>query len=127
MPDKVTVTEHKLYECWVSPSSNATDVRLFRAPIINDGSGDYRRLPHEITWNDLSVGDVVLAIQIGEIPSKGTNVIDVLQFWHVLERRADDEFRIRVNNLVGMAGDGEYVYDRMAGLLGLPPCSPDRE
>lgn len=47
-------TEHLLFECTVS-DLNAGDLRLFRAPTVHDGSGTYKRLPHEITLNDLLV------------------------------------------------------------------------
>lgn len=118
-------SEYDLHECWVNRASHGQGLQLFRAPIINDGSGDYRRLPHKITWEDLSVGDLVFVIGIHSFPDRA-EVIDTLQFWHVLEREGEEDFRIRINNFVGMAADGEFVYDRMAEMLGLPPCSPDR-
>lgn len=77
------------------------------------------RLPHEITWGDAKKGDVILAILIQK--AAGTSAtIDVLQFWHVLEVKAD-ELHVEVNNIVGSAADGEWIYDRFAGFLGLPP------
>lgn len=118
--DKSCVTEHTLYQCTLCELPEG--VRLFRVPIVMDGSGDSRRLPHEIAWEDISVGDLLIAvsIQVAAVHS----LIDILQVWHVL-RRESDGFVIRMNNFVGMAGDGEYVYDRIAGLVGLPPFTRD--
>lgn len=111
-------TEHEIWECWVGPT-NASEVRLFRSPTVLDGSGTHYRLPHEITWTDAQKGDLILAILIDERGSIPSSVF-VLQFWHVLEIE-DDSLLVEVNNLVGSAADGEYIYDRFAGLLGLPP------
>ena len=116
--NRVSHTEHEIWDCWVGPA-NAPDVRLFRSPTVLDGSGTYERLPHEIRWTDAKKGDVILALLIDERDDIPTTV-DVLQFWHVLEVD-DDTLHVEVNNIVGSAADGEYVYDRFAGLLGLPP------
>jgi hypothetical protein len=109
-----------LFECWVS-GANAPNVRLFRAPTVLDGSGTHKRLPHEVTWEDLRRKDVVVALQ-EEVLSSGKCVIAVLQLWDVLEAR-NGEARVLVNNLVGSAADGEFVYDRLAGLVGRPPST----
>ena len=111
-------TEHLLFECTVS-DLNAGDLRLFRAPTVHDGSGTYKRLPHEITLNDLRADDMVVALHINERGNEKTTISN-LQFWRVLEAQ-HGEARILVNNLVGSSGDGEYVYDRLAGMVGLPP------
>jgi hypothetical protein len=113
-------TEHVLFECVVS-ASNAPDVRLFRAPTVHNASGTHKRLPHEVTWDDLRQEDLILALQIEEL-GNGIRIVSILQFWHVLEAK-DGEARVMVNNIVGSAGDGEFVYDRLAGLVGMPPST----
>lgn len=115
-------TEHVLFECWVS-DSNAPDVQLFRAPTTLDGSGTHTRLPHRVAWDDLRANDLVIALQLGDLPGS-KQVVDVLQIWHVLEV-SNREARVMVNNIVGSAADGEFVYDRLAGLVGVPPSTPD--
>jgi hypothetical protein len=113
-------TEHILFECSVGPD-NADGVQLFRAPTVLDGSGTHQRLPHSITWEDMRSGDRIVAIRFVDL-GNGVRVIDILQFWHVLEKgEGGDTFRVEINNIVGGGGDGEFVYDRIAGLLGLPP------
>lgn len=119
-PDRPVHTEHMLFECWVD-GNTASATRLFRAPTVLDGSGTHKRLPHEVGWDDPREGDLVVAVQIEEVGPTAT-VIAVLQFWHVLEAR-DGEARVLVNNLVGSAGDAESVYDRLAGLVGMPPST----
>ena len=80
---RVCHTEHDIWDCWVGPD-NARYVRLFGAPTVLDGSGTYKRLPHEVKWTDVRKGDVVLALMLDE-EDGDTTTIDVLQFWHVLE------------------------------------------
>jgi hypothetical protein len=113
-------TEHVLTECWVG-DANAPDLRLFRAPTVHDSSGTHKRLPHEISWHDLRKDDMIVALQTEEV-GPSDRVISVLQFWRVLEVR-DGEARVLVNNLVGCGEDGEFVYDRLVGLVGLPPST----
>lgn len=119
---RVAHTEHILFECWVS-DSNAPDIHLFRAPTVLDGRGTHKRLPHKVAWRDLSPDDKIIALKIDSVGS-GIEVLSILQFWHVLEVR-EGEARAMVNNIVGSSGDGEYVYDSLAGLLGLQPSTPE--
>ena len=114
--------EHTLRKVWVSPDRLPSDIILFRAPVILDGSGSYKRLPHQIQWSNLQEGDAVIAMVLGDGPS-GQAILDLLQFWTVLSIN-DDVFEIEVNNIVGMAGDGVYVYNQIAALVGLPPETP---
>ena len=93
----------------------AGGVQLFRAPTVLDGNG----FPQQIGWEDIRKGDALLAVLFDDLA--GIRIILVLQFWHVIEVEDSESFRIEVNNIVGSASDGEYVYDRFAGLLGLPP------
>src|SRR5688500_5484814 len=112
MPKEFCITEHALYESHVCGSGNASGVRLFRLPANRKAHGHLS----EIQWSELRQGDVVLAI----ITSKTTNgleALDVLQFWRVEEWLGDDFFRVMVNNLIGMGGDGDYIHDRLAGLV----------
>src|SRR5690349_19184492 len=118
---KAVHTEHILFECVVS-AANASDVQLFRAPTVHDGSGTHLRLPHQISWRDLKKDDIVVAL-LTEGLDDSTRVITTLQFWHVLDAN-DGEATVLVNNIVGSAGDGAFVYDRLAGLVGRPPSSP---
>jgi hypothetical protein len=76
-------------------------------------------MPHEIAWADVREGDIVLAVAIDE-SERFPATISCLQFWHVLEVE-EDLLHIEVNSLVGSSADGENIYDRFAGLLGLPP------
>ena len=118
--DRIITTEHSLVECAVGPDNCGSDILLFRAPVILDGSGSYKRLPHQVDWSHLQEGDAVIAITFHDGPSS-QKVLDVLQFWNVLRRDGQDTLIVSVNNVVGMAGDGQYVYDRIAALAGLPP------
>lgn len=108
----------RVWRCGVGPL-NAPDVRLFRSPTVLDGSGTYRRLPHEITWTDAKKGDVILALLLDE-RGNGPATVKLLQFWHVIEVD-DDTLDVEFNNLVGAGADGEEIYDRFVGMLGLPP------
>lgn len=45
------------------------DVILFRAPVVLDGSGTYKRLPHQIRWEHVQPGDAIIAISIDDGPS----------------------------------------------------------
>lgn len=115
-------TEHILWECWVGPH-NAEETKLFRAPTVLDGSGTHRRLPHRVSWGELTVGDLVIALLSDTVPS-GPKVMFILQFWRVIEvEEGGDSVRVVVNNIVGSAADGEFVYDRIAGLVGAPPST----
>lgn len=115
-------TEHVLFECCVS-DSNLPEIQLFRAPTTLDGSGRHTRLPHRVVWDELRPDDLILALQMCDLPA-GAQVIDVLQIWHVL-KVSNGEARVMVNNIVGSAANGEFVYDRLAGLVGVPPSTPD--
>jgi hypothetical protein len=114
---KITV-EHELIKCGVGPDNCGSDIILFRAPVVRDGSGTYKRLPHQVDWRHLQEGDAV----IGEGPS-GQQVLHVLQFWQVVLKEDDNVFTVEINNIVGMAGYGDYVYNQIAALVGLPPDS----
>jgi hypothetical protein len=98
------------------------DILLFRAPVVRDGSGTYKRLPHQIEWEHLQEGDAVIAMVIGDGPS-GQKVIHLLQFWSILKVE-DDSFEVEINNIVGMAGYGDYVYNQISALVGMPPDLP---
>ena len=118
--EQVCHTEHILWDCWVGPD-NTEGTKLFRAPTVLDGSGTHKRLPHRVQWGDLKVGDLVIALLTDTVAS-GPDVLFVLQFWRVLEvEEGGDSVRVAINNIVGSAADGEYVYDRIAGLVGAPP------
>jgi hypothetical protein len=117
------ITEHTLDRVHIN-EDHLDRVRLFRAPIVTDASGDHRRLPHEITKAELSVGDLVLAIGIGTI-ADGVCVIEKLEFWHVVKRLDSEyEFVVRINSLVGMGAYGDTIYDKFAAMLKLPPSGP---
>ena len=108
-------TEHELWRCGVGPT-NAEDTRLFRAPNVLDGSDACWGSLQEISWTDAEPGDVIFALYLNErigFPS----TIPLLQFWHVLEVQ-DDTWLVEVNCIAGSGSDGQYVYDRMVGLLG---------
>jgi hypothetical protein len=117
--DRIITTEHRLVECQVGPSNCGDDLLLFRAPVVRDGSGTYKRLPHQVSWEHIQEGDAIIAISLHRGPS-GQEVIDILQFWNILRREDEETFSVAINNVVGMAGDGEYVYNRIASLVGLP-------
>lgn len=119
MSERRTITaEHELIECSVGPD-NCGDILIFRAPVILDGSGYHKRLPHLIDWAHVQVGDALIVISFHEVAS-GTKIIDILQFWQVLRQEDEETFRVAVNNVVGMAGDGKYVYNKIAALVDLP-------
>ena len=120
MSERAITVEHTLYKCVVGPNNCANGIILFRAPVVLDGSGTYKRLPHQVQWQHLQEGDAVIAIDIGEGPS-GQKVLDVMQFWRVLRKEDDESFEVEVNNIVGMAGFGDYVYNQIARLVDLPP------
>lgn len=121
--DKRTFSvEHTFTTCWVGPLNCGNDILLFRAPVVRDGSGTYKRLPHQVEWKHLQKDDVVIAMELGDGPS-GQKVLDVLQFWRVLRKEGEDECEVEVNNVVGMSGDGDYVYNQMAALVDLDPES----
>lgn len=114
--------QHTFRKVHVSPDRLPEDIILFRAPVILDGSGSYKRLPHQVQWANLQEGDAVIAMVLGDGPS-GQAILDLFQFWNVLSID-DDVFEIEVNNIAGMAGDGVYVYNQIAALVGLPPETP---
>ena len=120
MTDHRTITaEQELIECSIGPGNCGKEISLFRAPVILDGSGYYKRLPHQIDWEHVQVGDAIIALSMHKGHS-GREVIDILQFWHVLKQEDEGTFRVAVNNVVGMAGDGKYVYNRIAAMVDLP-------
>jgi hypothetical protein len=109
-----------LWKSWVGPL-NAEGIKMFRAPKVLDGSGSDQWLPHRVEWRDLKVGDLVIAL-LTKTLAADTEVMFVLQFWRVLEVADEGEsVHVEINNIVGAAADGEYVYDRIAGLVGAPP------
>ena len=111
--------DHELIECAVGPDNCDPNLLLFRAPVILDASGYHKRLPHLIDWAHVQVGDALIALSLDQVGS-GTKIIDILQFWQVLRKEGEDAFWVAVNNVVGMAGDGRYVYNRIASLVDLP-------
>src|SRR5689334_10684980 len=116
-------TEYMLHECVMCPTDDEETPRLFRAPTVHDGSGTHKRLPHEIRWDEAQVGDVLLALLTDEMEREDGGTMEVmftLQVWRVLKVNGE-ELTVLVKNLVGMAADGEFVYDRLAGLVGAPP------
>ena len=117
---RIITPEHELIRCAVGPNNVGPDVLLFRAPVIRDGSGSYKRLPHQIQWEHVQVDDAIIAVSLRDGPS-GQKIMDILQFWSVVDQEDEETFWVEVNNVVGMAGDGEYVYNRIASLVGLPP------
>ena len=117
---KTIAPEHELIKCAVGPNNVGADVLLFRAPVIRDGSGSYKRLPHQIQWEHVQIGDAIIALATHCGPA-GQKIIDLLQFWNVVDQEDEVTFWVEINNIVGMAGDGEYVYNRIASMVGLPP------
>ncbi len=118
-PRRIT-TEHELIKCAVGPNNCGRDILLFRAPVVRDGSGSYKRLPHQIQWEHIQVGDAIIALSLSKGPS-AQEIIDILQFWNVVGQEDEETYWVEVNNVAGMAGDGEYIYNRIAALVGLPP------
>ena len=97
------------------PITVGTTLSFSAPPVLRDGSGSYKRLPHQVQWEHLQVGDLLVAVRIGDGPS-GQSVLDILQFWAVL-RIEGDSFEVEINNVVGMSGGGDYVYRKMAELV----------
>ena len=95
------------------------DVMLFRAPVVLDGSGSYKRFLHQVQWEHIQEGDALFAISIDN--DIDPPIIDILQFWRVIRKEDDESFTVQVNNIVGMAANGQQVYERMAALVELPP------
>lgn len=114
----ITVT-HKLRECEVGPH-NLPDVVLYRAPVIRDASGTYKRFPQQVDWPHLQVGDILIAIETQSLKPT-VNLLVELQIWHVLEKIDEGTFRVAVNNISGMGADGDSIYRRMADLVGVTP------
>lgn len=117
MPDTEITATHKLWDCQVGPDNCGDTIVLFRAPVLRDGSGSYKRLPHEVQWKHLQEGDLVIAMDFHSGPSE-QRVLAILQFWQVVEKVDDETFRVLVNNVAGMSGDGDFVYRRMAEMVG---------
>jgi hypothetical protein len=117
---KTAHTEHMLFECVVSGAS-APDVRLFRPPTVHDGNSTQAGHLNEVSWKDLNKDDIVVALVIEGI-DESTRVISILQIWHVLEI-SNGEARVLVNHFVGSGANLEFVYDRLAGLVGLLPST----
>lgn len=111
-------TEHETFDCCVVPY-RLRGVRLFRSAPASDAE-KYDGTLHEVAWSDVRVGDILFAVLLDE--SHKPACIPVLQFWRVREID-DDILHIDVNNVVGAASDGEYVYDRISGML--PPLPFD--
>lgn len=65
-------------------------------------------------------GDAIIALSMIDRPS-GQKIIDILQFWGVVRQEDEETFWVEINNFVGMAGSGDYVYNRIACMVGLPP------
>jgi hypothetical protein len=122
MDDRTIKAEHKLVRCTVGPDNCGDTIILFRAPVVRDGSGTYKRMPHQIQWQHLQEDDSVIAVDFHDGPS-GQKVLHILQFWHVIRREEDDMFTVDVNNIVGMSADGDYVFKQIGALLGLPQDS----
>jgi hypothetical protein len=76
-------------------------------------------MPHQVGWEHLQEDDAVIAVDFHDGPS-GQKVLHTLQFWRIVSREDEDTFTVEVNNIVGMAGDGDYVYSQIAALVGLP-------
>jgi len=106
MLTSAAITEHVLFRTWVS-ADRCPDVRLFR-----NGDPRYGVLK-PVSWNELRAGDIVVAFGANE------NCIYVLQFWHVLEVQDGCAAEVFINNIVGMAANGQEIGDRLAGLVGL--------
>lgn len=119
MPNRPVHTEHVLFECAVSEINVDSSVMLFRAPTVHDGSGTHKRLPHRIRLDEVQEGDSLIVIDIDRVGE--AEIITELQFWDVRTKNPDGSLVVHVNNIVGSSGDGEYVYDRIAGLLGKAP------
>ena len=111
-------TEHQAYDWWID-GDRAREVRLFRSAPNRDDPR-YDGTLYEVAWADVRSGDVLFALLVNE--SSKPACIPLLQFWRVLEVR-DELIHALVNNVSGAASDGEYLHDRMCGLL--PPVLAD--
>ena len=116
--NEVAHTEHVLRFANVGPN-NAPDIRLYRAPTVMDGSGTHLRLPHRVQWDDLRAGDIVIALQIGDM-NGNSEAVDILEFWRVISA-GSGEAEVMVNHLVGFT-NGEVAYDSLAGMVGADPA-----
>ena len=110
-------TEHVIWRLGVGPI-NASEVRIFRAPTALNTGRPCEQSLREINWTDAKKGDLILALCLDPQDSAPA-AVHVLQFWRVLDAD-DDVLEVEANILVGAGADGEYIYDRIAGLLGLP-------
>jgi hypothetical protein len=116
MAKRVAITEYVLRDVTVSDLNLAKGTRIFWAPRSNGNGALY-----EIARKDVKVGDTIVILNIEDRAQGG--VLHLLQFGHVT--RVDDEsFGMEMNPILGAGGDSGRVYDRVAGLLGLPFGEP---
>ena len=85
------------------------------APVSAHDDGVLREIP----WSSVRKGDLLLAVVLNERMLTPAS-IPYLTFWHVVDV-ADEFLHVDVNVIAGCGSNAEYVSDRVAGLLGLPP------
>jgi hypothetical protein len=118
METRKIVTEHTLFNHAVGRHNAGDRLTIFRAPTIMDGSG-HKRMPHEIDWEHVQVGDSLIAISIWERES-GLRTLERLSLLDVVGKADEQTFEVYVNDIVPLGFDGKVIYDRIAALLGKP-------
>ncbi len=95
------------------------EILKFRAPVILDSSGSHKRLPEQVEWEHIQIGDFIMAIAMTDHASGG-KILDYLDFWHVIDKPAVDEFEVRIHRVCGYSS-GQYVYDRFVEMFASDP------
>src|SRR5262245_35386919 len=109
MEEREIETQSKLYRAKVGPS-NAPDLLLFRAPTILDASGYHKRLPHQIDWQHVQMGDLLIAIEMDQ--RGGALTIHSLRIMDVVDQLDKETFDVWFTDIVITGASGATVYNR---------------
>ena len=118
-------TRHSLYSAGLVSDHIGDDMVIFRAPTILDGSGYHKRLPEEVKFEHIQVGDSLIIVSIYARPS-GMRTLELLRFVDVVGvSEYGDEYEVFINDIVPPGSTGKQVFDRMADMLGKPHSDHD--
>ena len=112
--NKSVVIERQIDTCTLCEKN---DLRFFRAPIKNSQAGRHTSRFHEIKWNQIVKGDLLIVFCLHNINDSAV-ILAPLQIWKVISVDEYNCIKFTRHSIIEVDGIGENAYDRVAGFVG---------